>query len=227
MSFKLNSVVPWGRNFDEYRQMFMLSESDLSGKIADFGGGPSSFNCEAARRGISVMSFDPIYHFSKDEIENRIDETRAVVMRQMAENADNYNWTNFKNLDELENARMSAMRLFLSDYEQGKSEYRYICRELPYRLPYRNGMFDIGLSSHFLLMYTDLGYDFHIKAITEMLRLCREVRIFPIVDLDANKTDLAAGVVDYFKSLCSVEIRKTGYEFQKGDNLLLILKNPA
>ena len=39
-------------------------------------------------------------------------------------------------------------------------------------------------------MYTMLGYDFHIKAMTEMLRVCKEIRIFPIVDLDANKTDL-------------------------------------
>ncbi len=84
--------------------------------------------------------------------------------------------------------------------------------------------FDIGLSSHFLLMYTALGYDFHIAAMTEMLRVCREIRIFPIVDLDANKTGLINDVIDYFKKGYSVEIVDTEYEFQKGDNKLLIIK---
>lgn len=227
MSFRLNSVVPWGRNFEEYRQMFMLSDSDLSGKIADFGGGPAGFNCEAAEKGFSVTSFDPIYQFSKAEIENRIEETRTTVMRQMEENFDNYNWNRFKSLDELEAARMNAMRLFLTDFERGRTENRYISHELPNRLPVEDGAFDIGLSSHFLLMYTDLGYDFHIRAITEMLRACREVRIFPIVDLDANNTELSARVIKHFNGRCFVEIRKTDYDFQKGDNLLLILKNPA
>ena len=146
-------------------------------------------------------------------------------MQQMRENMDNYVWTNIKNLDELENVRMSAMRLFLSDYEQGKAEKRYIFHELPNRLPFEDGTFDIGVSSHFLLMYTVLGYDFHIQAITEMLRVCKEIRIFPIVDLDANKSDMITDVINYFSSRYHVEIRETQYEFQKGDNKLLVIKH--
>lgn len=33
MSFKLDSVVPWGRNLDEYRTMFMLDDADMKKKI--------------------------------------------------------------------------------------------------------------------------------------------------------------------------------------------------
>lgn len=115
--------------------MFRLTDDDMRKKIAGFGDGPASFNCEAARLGFSVTSFDPIYRFSKEELQNRIEEVRGIVMEQMRENADNYVWTQIKNLDELENLRMSAMRLFLSDYERGKSEGRYICHELPAKLP--------------------------------------------------------------------------------------------
>ena len=64
---------------------------------------------------------------------------------------------------------------------------------MPDRLPYKDDYFDIGLSSHFLIMYTALGYDFHVQAITEMLRVCKE-------------------------------IRKTQYEFQKGDNNMLVIR---
>lgn len=34
MAFKLDSVVPWGRNLEEYRLMFQLDDSDMSKKIA-------------------------------------------------------------------------------------------------------------------------------------------------------------------------------------------------
>ena len=224
MAFKLESVVPWGRNFDEYRLMFCLSDSDMSKKIAGFGDGPASFNYEATQKGCSVTSFDPIYQFSKNDLQKRIDDVRVTVMQQMRENADNYVWTNIKNLDDLENVRMSAMKLFLEDFEKGKQDNRYIYHELPDRLTCSEDTFDIGLSSHFLLMYTVLGYDFHIQAMTEMIRVCKEIRIFPIVDLDANETDLISKVIDYFKQRYNVEIKKTQYEFQKGDNRLLIIR---
>ncbi len=224
MAFKLNSVVPWGRNMKEYALMFRLNESDLSRKIADFGDGPACFNCELTERGGSVTSFDPIYQFSKTDLEKRIEEVRVIVMQQMSENMDNYVWKNIKNLDELEFTRMSAMRKFLSDYEKGKAEGRYVFHELPNGLIYDDNHFDIGLSSHFLLMYTSLGYDFHIASMTEMLRVCKEIRIFPIVDLDANKTALTEKIIDHFKKDHKVDIVKTEYEFQKGENKLLIIR---
>lgn len=224
MAFKLNSVVPWGRNMDEYTAMFRLSPEDMSKKIAGFGDGPASFNYEAAQKGFSVTSFDPIYQFSKAELQQRIEEVRTTVMQQTRENADNYIWTNIKSPDELENMRMSAMRLFLEDYERGKAEKRYVYHSLPDRLPVDENTFDIGLSSHFLLMYTGLGYDFHIRAMTEMLRVCREIRIFPILDLDAKETELAARVIEYFKKNYRAQIIKTEYEFQKGGDKLLTVK---
>ncbi len=68
MAFQLNSVVPWGRNLGEYRSMFCLTDEDMRKRIAGFGDGPASFNCEAARLGFSVTSFDLIYSFSKEEL---------------------------------------------------------------------------------------------------------------------------------------------------------------
>ena len=224
MAFKLDSVVPWGRNMEEYKLMFRLNDSDMSKKIAGFGDGPACFNCEMTERNGNVTSFDIIYQFSKSEIERRIEEVRVTVMQQMRENMDNYVWKNIKSLDELENVRMSAMRKFLADYEKGRAQGRYIFHELPDRLPYGEDCFDIGLSSHFLLMYTSLGYDFHIASMTEMLRVCREIRIFPIVDLDANKTEMIKSVIEYFQMDYEVGIVTTEYEFQKGDNKLLIIR---
>lgn len=57
-----------------------------------------------------------------------------------------------------------------------------------------------------------------------MLRVCKEVRIFPIVDLDADKSEMIEQVIGYFKERYYTEIVRTKYEFQKGDNKLLIIK---
>lgn len=223
MSFKLNSVVPWGRNFSEYKAMFMLTDEDLQKKIAGFGDGPASFNFEADKMGMNVTSYDIVYQFSKVELQNRIEEVRGIVMEQMAENMDNYVWNNIKSLDELERIRMSAMNMFLEDFEIGKAEGRYVYHNLPDRVNKDDNTYDIGLSSHFLLMYTDLGYDFHIKAISEMMRVCKEVRIFPVCDLDGNKTDLITKVSNYLRGEYCVNIIKTKYEFQKGNNEMMII----
>lgn len=104
------------------------------------------------------------------------------------------------------------------------SEHRYVYHELPNKLNCEDCHFDLGISSHFLLMYTALGYDFHISAINEMLRVCKEVRIFPLVDLDANDSNMISDVVEHYKALYKVEIQETGYEFQKGANRLLVIK---
>lgn len=223
MAFKLNSVVPWGRNFEEYRLMFRLTQDDLKKKIAGFGDGPACFNRELTERGGSVISFDPIYQFTKEDIQKRIEEVRVEVMEQMRRNRDNYIWTKIRNPEELENIRMSAMKRFLEDYDKGRAEGRYVYHELPDRLPFEDNYFNIGLSSHFLLMYTSLGYDFHIATMTEMLRVCKEIRIFPIVDLDANKTELINSVTGHFREDYRVEIVNTDYKFQKGDNKMLII----
>lgn len=224
MAFQLNNVVPWGRNMEEYKSMFLLNEEDMRKKIAGFGDGPASFNFEAHCLGCDITSYDPIYQFNKEELEKRIEDVRGIVMQQMSENMDNYIWTKIRDLHQLEQIRMDAMKLFLNDYEAGLSEGRYRYHELPNCLPVEENYYDIGLSSHFLLLYTQLGFDFHIKAIGEMLRVCKEVRIFPVVDLDANQADMISDVIDEFKKKYDVELKVTNYEFQKNANKMLVIR---
>ncbi len=223
MAFQLSSVVPWGRTLEEYRDMFLLSDEDMTRKIAGFGDGPASFNCQATKAGCHITSFDLIYQFPREQLQARIQEVKGIVMKQMSENMDNYVWEKIPSLEKLEEIRMSAMHLFLSDYEKGKQENRYIYHELPHRLPYPDHTFDIGLSSHFLLMYTTLGYEFHISAITEMLRVCKQVRIFPLCDLDSNNSEMIDAVIAHLKKAYRVVIKPTGYEFQKGVNRVLMI----
>lgn len=224
MAFLLQEVVPWGRSLEEYRHMFSLTDDELLTKsIISFGDGPADFNGQVTRLGGSVLSVDPIYSFTASELKERIDEVRGVVMEQMKANLHRYKWDKIKDLSELEALRMGAMNNFLKDFEKGKEQGRYLCHSLPKRLPFDDKAFDLGISSHFLLLYDDLGIDFHIKAIAEMLRLCKEVRIFPTVNLSGDKTELCRRTADYFGEKYSVEFKKTDYEFQLGACEMLVI----
>lgn len=225
MAFELSKVVPWGRTLEEYKTMFTLSAEDLKKSIASFGDGPASFNAEMTNLKNNVTSFDPIYQFTKQQLINRIQETKDIVMKQAKENKDNFIWTTIKNLHELEKIRMGAMYKFIDDFETGKEQNRYISHELPNKTNFLDKHFDIGLSSHFLLLYPDLGLDFHIKSIDEMLRICKEVRIFPILDLDANESSVLQLIIDYYNKNYSVKIQQTYYEFQKDGDKMLVIKH--
>ena len=73
MRVKLQEVVPWGRSMWEYAHMFDLSDADLATKhILGVGDGPASFNAEMRERGRRVVSCDPIYFFTGEQIRSRV-----------------------------------------------------------------------------------------------------------------------------------------------------------
>ncbi len=224
MTIQYKDIVPWGRNFDEYTRMFSLSEADLKLRILGCGDGPASFNIECNQLGGHVTSIDPLYRFSRAEIEQRIAETYEDVITQTRAHQDKYIWDSIPSVDALGQIRMGAMRRFIDSYEVGRMENKYIPGELP-ALPFADQSFDLALSSHFLFLYTDnLTFDFHIASVREMLRVANEVRIFPLLDVNAQESRYLQGVLESFQEY-KLEIRKVNYEFQRGGNKMLVLGN--
>ena len=225
---ELENVVPWGRNLEEYQNMFLLSNQDLQFKILGCGDGPSSFNFEATQQNANITSIDPIYQFTKDEIQQRIDETSSVVSKQLKQNQNDFVWKNIKSVDELIDIRLTAMNNFIKDYDNGKKEKRYIHQELP-KLSFENDSFDLVLSSHFLFLYSEhFDLQFHIDSILEMCRVSKdEVKIFPLLDLKNKKSEYLEPILEVLKRKgFETKIIKTDYEFQKGANELLRIKVP-
>ena len=227
MVFKLENVVPWGRSLANYRQMFDLSEEDLKLAIIDCAGGPASFNAEMMNQGKKVISCDPIYRFSKTEIQGRIEATCPQIVQGLEENRDRFVWQEVATPEELKDSRLAAMNLFLADYEAGLEQGRYRNVELP-KLPFGDREFDLALSSHLLFTYSEqFDTNFHIAAIGEMCRLAPEVRIFPIVENFTGETSchLEPVVKHFQESSYATEIRQVPYEFQKNGNEMLVVKS--
>jgi hypothetical protein len=219
---KLSEVIPWGRSFDEYRLMFGLSERDLAGRILGCGDGPASFNSEATADGFSVTSCDPLYAFSIEEIRQRVEDCYEDVIFQVRLNPEGFVWDYFQDPDHLGEARLTAMRAFLSDFEKGKCEDRYVTASLP-SLPFTDGQFDLALCSHLLFLYSDrLSLEFHLASIEELLRVAAEVRIFPLLTLERQKSLYIEPLMTYLAEKgWRTEICSVFYEFQQGGNQML------
>jgi hypothetical protein len=223
VSLKLDQVIPWGRCLDEYIGMFSLTSSDLKLAILDCAGGPASFNAEMTRQGKKVISCDPVYQFTAVEIGDRIQETYHTVIDAVKANVDGYLWNNFESPYQLGSVRMKTMQEFLEDFPSGLQQGRYMNAELPI-LPFENGQFDLALCSHFLFTYSYLlSEEFHRSAITEMCRVAKEVRVFPLLHgfSGVESEHLNPIVTELKKRSFRVEIQETPYEFQKGGNKML------
>jgi hypothetical protein len=221
--FTLDEVVPWGRSFDEYRRMFDLGDDDFGGRIVGCADGPASFNADATRRGHRVVSCDPLYRWSKTQIQERIAATYHQVLDQTRQNAHEFVWASgIRDVMDLGRVRMSAMQAFLSDFEAGKEAGRYVDAALPI-LPFDDGAFDLAVCSHFLFLYSaQLGDAFHRAALVEMCRVALEVRVFPLLALGGDRSPHVAPCASFLAaSGFEVSIQRVPYEFQRGGNEML------
>ena len=218
----LKNIVPWGRSYEEYCVMFALSEADLEKAILGCADGPASFNAVLTKRGGKIISIDPIYAFSCDEIGQRIRETYATVVEQARLNAHQFVWDTITSPEELGRIRMDAMKIFLDDYDLGQSVGRYVYQTLP-DLSFENNFFELALCSDFLFLYsTQLSQQFHYRAVKELCRVADEVRIFPLIDLDGCRSVHLDPVCEsLIQDGFSVSIEQVSYEFQKGASQML------
>jgi hypothetical protein len=222
MAFSLDRVIPWGRSFAEYRQMFGLSDEDLRKRILGCADGPAGFNAEATKLGTQVTSIDPLYAYSAAEIRGRIKEVCPQVLEQTRQNRHDFVWREFTSIEALGRARLRAMVRFLRDFTGGREAGRYLIGELPH-LPFESGSFELVLCSHLLFLYSDhLDEQFHLDSVAELCRVADEVRIFPLITLAGKPSLHVDAVVRATRGRgYEVSVERVSYEFQRGGNEML------
>lgn len=216
----LSSVIPWGRNYSEYADMFRLDGVDSRCRIAGIGDGPASFCSEFTKRGGEAIAIDPLYAHSTDAIRSRIETVRDEVLVSLHENSDGYHWDRFENPDDLARVRMDAMRQFMDHRENHPS--RYIAGALP-KLPLAGDSVDLCLCSHFLFTYAHLyGEAFHYDAIIEMMRVAGEARVFPLITTQSETPAWIRSLIERIESAGHrVQIEQVGYRFQRGADRMM------
>jgi hypothetical protein len=69
-----------------------------------------------------------------------------------------------------------------------------------------------------------LDETFHLDAMIEMLRVCEEIRIFPLLTLTLQPSPYLAPIIRRLSEQgydCTIE--RTAYELQRGGNQMLII----
>ncbi|WP_456278782.1 SAM-dependent methyltransferase [Bacillus sp. AK128] len=221
----LERIIFIGRTFEEYLEMFSLSEEELQGKkILDCPAGACSFTAVGNKLGLDVTACDIAYYHSGEVLKNKGLQDIEHAMEHIQKARRNYKWDYFKDIDSLRNHRLSALLNCASDMRE--SSERYVPVTLPL-LPFKNEEFDILLSAHFLFMYADrLDYQFHIETLNELMRVTKEeVRIFPLVDLEGKRYNHLDSIISYLiDNGCKIEEVRVPYEFQKNANSMLKIK---
>ena len=228
MVMKLEKVVPFGRSMDEYRTMFALSDRDLNQKIIGVGDGPASFNAEMSALGKSVVSVDPTYVFSAEEIEMQFYSVVENIITQVKATPADWVWSYHKSPDHLKENQIKVLKRFIADYDNGKAEGRYVVGELP-ALDLNGNTFDLALCSHFLFLYSDhLTYEFHRASVLKMLAVASEVRIFPLLTLMLKPSPHVPPLIEELEfNGFSVSVEKVSYELQRGGNEMLRIQRTA
>ena len=60
-----------------------------------------------------------------------------------------------------------------------------------------------------------------------MLRVCREVRIIPLDDLNSDDSGMIGDVIDHYSVSRDVSILRTDYRFQRGGDRVLMIRRSS
>ena len=212
------------RAYDEYVAFFDLSADEMRGKrVLDCSAGASSFVARLSRQGIDSVAVDPAYGMPRD----RLAEVAAAGLRDgnaiAANHPGRFSWRWYGSVEAREKMRSRALAEFVLDLAEHPD--RYVVASLP-SLPFDDAAFDLAVCSHLLFTWADqLGYDWHLAALRELLRVATEVRVFPTVLQGAgDPVPFWDQLMDQLRAGGVVlEIRRVDYEFQVAARDVLVL----
>lgn len=222
--FDFGGAVPaWGRSAAEYEAFFALSDVPSSARVLDCGGGPSSFAAEWGGTGRFVVAVDPVYRFSGRDIQSDFQSTSARMLKGAREAYARFIWDHYESPESVVRLRRDVLSTFLRDFRSAAASGRYVAGHLP-DLPFRAKSFDLVLCSHLLFLYSaEFDTETHISYLLELLRLGREVRVYPLLDMAGRPSRHLERTIRAMRNCADVEVVPVPFEFRRGDTNMLRL----
>lgn len=225
--FDFGGAVPaWGRSAAEYEAFFALSDVPTSARVLDCGGGPSSFAAGWGGKGRFVVAVDPVYRLSRRNIEADFESTSARMLKGAREAYARFIWDQYESPESVVRLRRDVLSTFLRDFRSASASGRYVAGLLP-DLPFVAKSFDLVLCSHLLFLYSaEFDTETHISYLRELLRVGREVRVYPLLDMAGNRSRHLDHAIQKMRDRADVEIVPVPFEFRRGDtNMLRLSEN--
>jgi SAM-dependent methyltransferase len=206
-----NKLVLWGHHVDEYQDMFDLSKANFKCRLLEYGCGPTAINAELHAKNNSVISCDPLFELSAEVLAAKIDgiiEDR-IIRARLRQNQ--FDVSRYGNLDDFLAYRREGLAAFFADYALGKGEHRY--RPIPEgKLSFGDFSFDLALCANYLFADPDdQDIELHLQVISELVRVAKEVRIFPLDHLGHISTMLGPVLLGLQQRNFGVEVRQVKY----------------
>lgn len=214
------SVVNWIYDFSDYQQMYDLTERDFTKSIFDFSAGIASFNAEATKRGMSVVSMDALYSLSDDIMRARAGKFLQDTVVQLQATPDCLKNPSLETVRSIIQLWEKTEKLFLEDYATGKLQYRYQPMQTP-PFNYETHQFELALCTDFIFHHA-LSRENVNAILKELCRVAEEVRIYPLLDHDRKMPkELGPLMLVLQQKNFGVEVREVAYHTLKDGNAML------
>lgn len=211
----------WIYSYSDYRQMFDLSDRDLSKKILDFPGGIASFNAECYQSGINITSGDECYSLNTDEMKSYAKKRFDFCEKHLREHLENLRSQNEDFINKILVSWTKSLDTFLEDYPKGITQKRYLSMSLP-KLPYDDHAFHLILCKDLLFHSNASSNIKREEIISELCRVGEEVRVFPLLNEKGVMTEELGPILMILQqNNFGVEVREVPYQIRKGENAML------
>ncbi len=183
--FSLPSVILYSRSLGEYRDMFNLTGKDLKRSILGVADGVSSFNMQMDKKGRPMTSVDPVYALNSKDITALFRSNLDDIFSQITRESTSWQWHYYEDAKAMRKHCEKAFQRFIEHYPNAKKK-QYVNAQLP-DLPFKDDSYELVLSAHLLFLYEHLfDLRFHWLSLMEMLRVGKEVRVFPLVNIQGE-----------------------------------------
>lgn len=212
------------RSFEEYRAFFALTDDDLAGAVLDCSAGASGFAAVANARGGRVTAVDPAYAQPAEQLLTMVAASLARGAAIVTGNDDRFTWSWYGSRARRDVLRRDALAAFTADLREHPRTY--VAAALP-SLPFADEVFDLALCSHLLFTWSDVFDEaWHERALTELLRVARELRVFPLVlQATGEPVPFLPGLLERLRDRGHrVDVVPVPYEFQLGADEMLVLQ---
>ena len=164
-----------------------------------------------------------MYRFSPKNFLADFDLTAAQMLVGMQKARDRFEWDYYGSPEDVVQRRRDVLTSFIADFQAATRRGRYVSACLP-ELPFLSQSFDLVLCSHLLFLYSaEFDAATHISFLRELLRVGREVRVFPLLDMDGNPSAHLEDTIQALRASTRVELVPLSFEFRSGDSKMLRL----
>lgn len=218
----MRKLVLWGHDLDEYREMFELSDAQLSAKLLELGSGPTAVNGQLTQLGGHITSCDQLFSKDINELKKHVNDEFNFMMEEIRQDQSMFNWDAYGSIDNFFAKRRQGIESFFCDYNQDLEQKRYQAITDD-QLPFDDFQFDLAFCSHYLFANIDnQDVEHHVNVIKEMCRVAQEARIFPLIDRFTNVSELLGPVLLQLQQAnFGVEVKQVNYSLQEKGNAML------